>query len=497
MPSSRINIAWQHATHSAMWSSVNIRDIHLEDTFCIFISSCRVVCTYPTEMSDLETMCSTVVRRSSYTTFSTRLTMMSDLLNVEDVGWSFVDSDKKSSVWSRIFGTLSGSSGRDLATKIRRLQKLRRAGNLPPVYPNGWFAIIESRNLKPGEVQQAQVLGETIAVFRGKSGAVWAVDAYCPHLGANMAAGGAVRDDCLECPFHGWQFRGCDGVCTVIPYAKKVPDVAKVRYWETHETNGFVFVWHDAEDQRPHWRVPELPEVASGQWRYRGRTEHHVLAHIQVPLLDWGENAHSATVTRHMEIPENGADIAHLGHLHVPSVFKGADLFSVFANNKLLDVAKHEWHGSWTALEGENAHTATVSIEHTFRLTPGSLKLFNMTVEAQQIGPGLVHLHLDTSLGRGVLVQTVTPTGPLSQKITHHLYSSSTFLAPFAKFVLHSEACHLERDIMIWNSKQYLQRPLLVAEDKLIKRFRKWYQQFYSPNSPTIESVESTCDLEW
>lgn len=33
------------------------------------------------------------------------------------------------------------------------------------------------------------------------------------------------------------------------------------------------------------------------------------------------------------EIPENGADIAHLGHLHVPSVLKGAELGSVFAKS--------------------------------------------------------------------------------------------------------------------------------------------------------------------
>ena len=54
----------------------------------------------------------------------------------------------------------------------------------------------------------------------------------------------------------------------------------------------------------------------------------------------------------------------------------------------------------------------------------------------------------------------------------------------------------LERDIMIWNNKQYLHRPLLVAEDRLIKRFRQWYQQFYSDNSPTYRNaIDST--MEW
>ena len=48
------------------------------------------------------------------------------------------------------------------------------------------------------------------------------MDAYCPHLGANMAVGGkVVNNDCLECPFHGWQFSGETGKLVNIPYAKK------------------------------------------------------------------------------------------------------------------------------------------------------------------------------------------------------------------------------------------------------------------------------------
>lgn len=63
--------------------------------------------------------------------------------------------------------------------------------------------------------------GEQVAVFRGLEGKAYVVDAYCPHLGANLAVGGRVVGDCIECPFHGWQFRGEDGKCIRIPYAEK------------------------------------------------------------------------------------------------------------------------------------------------------------------------------------------------------------------------------------------------------------------------------------
>ena len=48
------------------------------------------------------------------------------------------------------------------------------------------------------------------------------VDAYCPHLGANLGVGGRVQGNCIECPFHGWQFDGETGQCVNIPYAEKV-----------------------------------------------------------------------------------------------------------------------------------------------------------------------------------------------------------------------------------------------------------------------------------
>ena len=48
------------------------------------------------------------------------------------------------------------------------------------------------------------------------------VDSYCPHLGANLSAGGkVVDDDCIECPFHGWKFDGESGKVVDIPYSKK------------------------------------------------------------------------------------------------------------------------------------------------------------------------------------------------------------------------------------------------------------------------------------
>jgi len=63
--------------------------------------------------------------------------------------------------------------------------------------------------------------GKNLAVFRGEDGRAHALDAYCCHNGANLAVGGLVKGSCVECPFHGWLFRGDDGKCTHIPYCER------------------------------------------------------------------------------------------------------------------------------------------------------------------------------------------------------------------------------------------------------------------------------------
>ena len=73
------------------------------------------------------------------------------------------------------------------------------------------------------------------------------MDAYCPHMGAHLAEGGVVKDSCIECPFHQWQIRGCDGEVTKIPYTDKIPSNAKGKSWHTFELAGMVLLWNDAE----------------------------------------------------------------------------------------------------------------------------------------------------------------------------------------------------------------------------------------------------------
>ena len=73
-----------------------------------------------------------------------------------------------------------------------------------------------------GKVLLSTVAGDQVLVTRTQDGVVSVVDPYCPHLGANMIAGGVVKGNCIQCPFHNWSFDLKTGKCVDVPYAKKV-----------------------------------------------------------------------------------------------------------------------------------------------------------------------------------------------------------------------------------------------------------------------------------
>ncbi|CAG9790622.1 unnamed protein product [Diatraea saccharalis] len=221
--------------------------------------------------------------------------------------------------------------GPDRQTHIVRAQRARRLGaKTPPPFPNGWFVIAESQDLKIGEVLPVDALGQNLCLYRGDDNIPRCVDAYCPHLGANLAVGGAVIGNCIECPFHKWKF-GEDGACVSVPGVEK--------------------------------------------------------------------------------------------------------------------------------------------------------------------GPGHVRLLLSTSFGPLLVSQSVTPLGPLVQRVVHRVYSP-WYNAPFAAMMVKIEAYMFERDVAIWNRKVFVSAPSYVRTDKTIRAFRSWFAQFYSENSKSFRDAIQN-PLDW
>jgi phenylpropionate dioxygenase-like ring-hydroxylating dioxygenase large terminal subunit len=119
-------------------------------------------------------------------------------------------------------------------------------------YPKGWFQVAYSRDVDTEQVMGLHYFGRQLICYRGTSSTPYVLDAYCPHLGADIAVGGTVAEDCIVCPFHGWRFDSA-GSNVEIPYAKTVNRTARLRSWPTVERAGSIFVWHSAESAEPEW----------------------------------------------------------------------------------------------------------------------------------------------------------------------------------------------------------------------------------------------------
>ena len=97
-----------------------------------------------------------------------------------------------------------------------------RLASYPPPYPDGWYRLLRSTSLRRGQARYLECLGRALVVWRSEDADdVFAMSAFCPHLGANLT-GSRVCKDRIECPFHGWQFTG-DGRAASVPYRDTVP----------------------------------------------------------------------------------------------------------------------------------------------------------------------------------------------------------------------------------------------------------------------------------
>lgn len=255
------------------------------------------------------------------------------------------------------------------------------------------------------------------------------------------------------------------------------PAGLKVKKYETIEANGFICIWFHAEGEEADWYPPVIPQIQSGDWKYGGRTENLVNCHLQ-------------------EIPENGADVGHLMAIHAPSAFCGKH-FGPIARSKLASflLGTHDWSANWSGPNETDKHIAHVTILQS--LTVLGLNIMSLNLTVRQVGPCLVLLTFNSPEWNveGVYCQAVMPVAKNKQKIVHHLYLPKNYGIKgriLSRFMLFAEANMVDRDCIMWQNKKFLKNPGLIREEKSIARFRHWFSQFYSDNSP--KSFQSPLD---
>lgn len=168
-------------------------------------------------------------------------------------------------------------------------------------FANVWTPVCLAAELRREQPLAIKVAGTPVVLFRGEGGAPVALIDRCPHRGVALSLG-AVKNGCLECPFHGWRFNGRGAVCHVPWNPDAKTEQLRAVTVAARELAGMIWIY-TAPDTRP----DREPEVAEPLLRPDIR--------ISGGAVDW--NTHW---TRAME---NMLDWPHLPFVHRGTIGKG------------------------------------------------------------------------------------------------------------------------------------------------------------------------------
>ena len=304
-----------------------------------------------------------------------------------------------------------------------------------PSYPNGWFALAFSDELPEGAVVTRRFLGEDVVLFRTASGAVAAMDATCPHMGAHLG-GGRVDGETIRCPFHGFCF-DAKGACVSTPYGKRLPPRAQAKTIEVDEVNGVVLAWHDLAGRPPSFRIPK---VAREGWTH--------LRH------------HTMTLRTHVqETAENGVDLGHFGEVHKYRNVR-------FTKDPAIDgPVLRASYAAARPLEGSE-------IDFEFDVAIWGLGYSIVEVDVKTFGIRTCQLVCACPIDEETIALRVATQ---MQKLPDEAITEGLFGTIFDGFLQ-----DVGQDAPIWERKKYLELPALAEGDGPIGTYRKWARQFYS-----------------
>ncbi|MEM7139841.1 MAG: Rieske 2Fe-2S domain-containing protein [Actinomycetota bacterium] len=305
-------------------------------------------------------------------------------------------------------------------------------------FPFAWYPIVLGDALPAGAVRPVRLLARDLVLWRDDDGVAHVMDAYCPHLGANLGIGGRVENGNLVCPYHWWEW-AADGTNANIPYSDKTNNKARLRTYPTIERNGLVMFWfHPDPGQEPLWEIPSLDEYLTDEW---------------VPL----EPAEWTVRCPWQELAENGPDYVHLRTVH------GAA--------SVPELESLEFDGYHNRLRSK--------VEFDTPRGPTSGR-----IDTDGYGPGF-------SVARfSGIVDTVffNVTVPIDWETT---WSMKLYRvngpASVGEALVRDLKKQMAEDNVIFDNKVQVPVPALADADGPILQFRRWAAQFYVDGDPVAD----------
>ena len=333
-------------------------------------------------------------------------------------------------------------------------------------FPRGWFMIAEADEVQ-NKALPLRFFGRDFVIYRGESGKVFLMDAYCPHMGTHLGGNttsyvvidGQIEGDSIRCPYHAWRFAP-DGKCDDIPYHDgPIPSAACIKTWPVTERYGCIYMWHDPEDGEPDYDLPDLPEWDEPHW------------------VRWKIDHLGMLPSHPQEVVDNICDCGHLGPIH----------------GSTLEYFENEFRGHLAIQRQGGGHKT---------LAEGAEML---ETDTWYTGPGIL-LSRVTGLYDAIMYITHTPVDDGSVKAWHGLMVKVENAEPTDEDVTisreYQESSRLAfaQDFEVWTSKRPVVQILQIKSDGPFHKTREWYRQFYNPRSEAAvrqEKVDGVYTVKW
>jgi nitrite reductase/ring-hydroxylating ferredoxin subunit len=319
-------------------------------------------------------------------------------------------------------------------------------------FPNGWFAVSFSSELKTAEIKSFQFMGKEVVLFRTASGKPVLMDAYCPHLGAHLGKGGSIEGETIRCPFHGFKFNA-EGTCTETGYNTKPSPKCKATTYSIAEKNGVIIAFHHHDNLLPEW---EVPTVEMEDWTDLATHRFEIISHPQ-------------------ETSENSVDIGHFTIVHGYSnvgvvndlVTEGPYLTSTYTMDRSAGFLGRG--DKLTAIFTVHVHGLGYSFVEV-EVPKFGLKT-RQYVLSTPVDGNKIHLRLATSINKNLTPSKINPLLAIFPKTPlAYLIRNATM-----KGYKHD----VSQDFKIWQNKTYIHPPALSKGDGPVAQYRVWAKQFY------------------
>jgi phenylpropionate dioxygenase-like ring-hydroxylating dioxygenase large terminal subunit len=343
--------------------------------------------------------------------------------------------------------------------KILTLEEIPEAVGFPyTVMPTGWFQVGWSHELAVGDVKPLYYFKQHLVVFRTEANEAVVMTAFCPHMGAHLGHGGKVDGCNIVCPYHGWSW-SAEGYSVKVP-ATGEPSTAgrRIRKWSVVESNGIIWLWHDALAREP---LYDAPEERRQEADFLPVSEHTIYSKDKVHL--------------HPQFTmENVVDVDHLIFIHgstlLPEKRAREHLPELIDNGPRIDV---NYAPPNTLNEVIGIGVIRVDFqEDPVRPWRTPTRVYACTTpidnEYSDIF-GTVFLEQDKTAEGGD--QNVVPMGRAKKRIAEQAYQNQV-------------------DFFVWDNMVYMNRvPYAPLEGKAFITMRRWAQQFYPEGelAPTIQ----------